>query len=294
MKKFLAAVMVVVLLPATVFAAYTPGSYTAKMDTNIRSLPSMSGLLIGHFNRGDAVNVLRVVGSWCRVASKYSNSYVYCRLLASAAVSGSVSVSVVPVMDPFAFTNATATTSNGVVTDSLKGLQYWLLTNSEGADYINNSYFKVRDGALTWDGESNISDFYFQWPLLTGTKCNMTFTGSYHSSEVFHGDCFDASGNVATSKVAVDVPPQSYALPVLLFKSFVSNLLVDNASMATLNNYFSKSQHITALYRLYRDAQGVQRWEGKFIDDINGSFMVVTADASKTNGPFTVQKGLFQ
>lgn len=286
MKKFFVAAAVMVLLPASVFAAYVPGSYTVNINTNIRSMPSMSGALIGHFNKGETVNVLKVVGSWCRVAYKYANAYVYCSLLAptngAAAGSGTVTGGV------------TAPVTNGLATQNLKSLQSWLLTNNEGVDYINNSYFQVRDAALSWDGEAKLADFYFQWPLLTGPKCSMTFGGSSHANEVYRGDCFDASGNVKVSKVAVDVPPQSYDLPMLLFKNYVGHLLADGASMATLDTYFAKSRHITGLFRLYKDAQGVQRWEGKFIDDNNGNFMVVTADASKTGGSFLVQKGLFQ
>lgn len=293
MKKFFVAVAVAVLLPASVFAAYVPGSYAVNVNTNIRSMPSMSGALIGHFNRGNSVTVLSVVGSWCRVAYKYRNSYVYCNLLAptngaamgSGTVTGAASVSTVV---------SSAPATNGLATQNLKSLQNWLLTNNEGVDYINNSYFQVRDAALSWDGEAKIADFYFQWPLLTGPKCSMTFSGSSHLNGVYKGDCFDASGNVKVSKVAVDVPPQSYDLPMLLFKNYVGNLLADRVSMSTLDTYFSKSQHITGLFRLYKDAQGVQRWEGKFIDDNNGNFMVVTADASKTGGSFLVQKGLFQ
>ncbi len=288
MKKFFAAVTMSVLLPVTVFAAYTPGSYTATVNSNIRSMPSMSGLRIGHYNQGDSVTVLGTVGSWCRVAYKYYNSYVYCSLLAPAVASSS-SVSTASVST----TPAAPVVTNGLVTKNLQATKDWLLTNNEGVNYINNSYFQSRDASLQWDGEAKISDFYFQWPLLADSKCSIVFSGPYHANEVFKAQCFDSNGNLITSKDSVDSPLSGYDLPLLPFKQFVSNLLADKSLMADFDTYFAKSDKILALFRLYKNVKGTQVWEGKFIDEKSGYFMIVNTDASKTNGSFNVTKGVF-
>jgi len=296
MKKFLTALVLGVLFPVSVLAAYAPGIYTAKLNLNIRSLPSMSGLLIGHFNQGDTVNVLQVLGSWCRVASKYTNSYVYCSILAPATGASMIApatVSTSSTVVPVATSSSVVT--NGLVTQNLKGLQNWLLTNNEGVNYINNSYFTSRDASLQWDAESRISDFYFQWPLLTTeSKCSMVFSGSYHTAEIFKSQCFDAAGKISTSQVEVTTPEAGYNLPVLPFKGFVANMLTDKTLMASLDNYFAKSQNVTGLFRLYKDVHGVEIWEAKFIDETSGYFMIVSTDSSKTDSSLQVQTGMFQ
>lgn len=287
MKKFFAAVAVAVFIPVTVFAAYTPGTYTARINSNIRSMPSMNGLLIGHYLTGNTVNVLQVVGSWCRVAYKYYNSYVYCSLLVPT---GSVS-------SPTAAqtgSTVTAVVTNGLVTQNLKATQNWLLTNNEGVDYINNSYFKAKETSLTWDGGSKLSDFYFQWPLPADSKCTLTFSGPSHLQEIFNAGCFDNAGAQKTWTKTVDNPLEGYNLPVLPYKMFVANLLADKTLMASFDNYFAKSTSIKGLFRLYKGANGVLLWEGKFIDEDSGYFMIVNTDASKTSSTFNVQQGMFQ
>lgn len=288
MKKLFVTLALCALFPAGVFASYVPGVYTAKQNLNIRSLPSMSGLLIDHFNQGASVNVLKVIGSWCSVATKYVNSYVYCSYLAPAGATGvgTLTVTNVPLN--------TVITSGGLVSKNLQETQNWLLNGlDKGADYINNSYFTARDDAATWDGEPRIADFYFQWPLTADSKCLMTFTGAYHAHEVFKAACFDNAGLITTSKAEVTNPQQAYDLPHLPFKTFVSDLLADKTLMTDFDAYFAKTLKIKGLFRLYMTATGIQVWEGKFIDEASGRFMVVTADASKTTSTFQVQKGVF-
>ncbi len=288
MKKFFTAAVAVVMLPATVFAAFTPGTYMANINSNIRSMPSMSGTLIGHYNKGDMVNVLQVMGSWCRVAYKYTYSYVYCSLLTPGNSPGSV----------ISINTASASlgnpVTNGLVTQSLNDTHNWLVTNNEGVTYINSSYFQAQQKAVTWDGEAKISDFYFQWPLLSDAKCSMTFSGPYHAQEDFKASCFDNNGVLKTWNESVTTPQQSYNLPILLFKNFVDNLLADKSLMGELDTYFANSKNVTALYRLYKNTQGLEIWEAKFIDESSGYFMAVSADATKTNGVFQVQQGMFQ
>ncbi len=285
MKKFFAALALGAMLPASVFAA-APGDYAAKLNLNIRSLPSMSGLLIGHFNKGDLVRVLEVKGSWCRVDYKYRNAYVYCNLLAST---GGQST---------AFTTGTSSApvaaTNGAVTHMIDDAHQWLVNNGEGIDYINGSFFQARETAFTWDGEARIADFYFQWPLLSGSKCSMVFSGPYHAREVFGAKCFDDAGMVTTSKVAVENPQQGYNLPLLPFKNYLEKVVADKAVMASFDNYFALSKSLKGLFRLYKNADGMDVWEGKFIDEQSGYFMIVSADASKVDGgTLVVEKGRF-
>ncbi len=293
MKKFFAAIAVAIFIPATVLAAYTPGTYTAKINSNIRSMPSMSGLLIGHYNTGDSVKVLGVVGSWCRVAYKYYNSYVYCTLLTST---GYVPPVAAPAPLPItgAMINPPVVVTNGLVTQNLKATQNWLLTDNEGVDYINNSYFAAKDASLTWDSGAKISDFYFQWPLLTDSKCTLVFSGPSHVTEIFNAGCYDNAGAQKTWEKTVDNPLVGYNLPILPYKMFVANLLADKTLMANFDNYFAKSTMIKGLFRLYKGAGGVLLWEGKFIDSDSGYFMIVTTNANQTSGSFQVEKGMFQ
>jgi|GEM_PF-4758405 len=292
MKKILAALAMGAMLPATVLAAYTPGTYTAKLNLNIRSTPSMSGALIDHYLQGDTVNVLEVLGSWCRVSSKYAHAYVYCSILAPGSVTATPTpTATTPASNP---APTTPVVTNGLVTQSLKAAQNWLLTNNEGVDYINNSFFKARDAALVWDGAARLADFYFQWPLMTGTKCSMIFSGTSHAVEAFNSTCFDAAGNITTSKTPVTTPEEAYDLPVLPFKTFIADLMADKALMAKFDTYFSKATHVDGLFRLYKDVHGTQLWEGKFIDNKSGYFMTVSTDASKLTTSFIVKSGMFQ
>ena len=296
MKKLFAGIVAGALIPATVFGAYVPGLYTAKMNVNVRSMPSMSGALINHYKQNQAVQVIKVLGSWCQVGGFQKNAYVYCNLLAPAGenvqqVHPDVITIVQPSQAPVA-ANATVVT-NGLMTKQLQDVQTWLVTNSEGLNYINDSYFQGRDSALQWDGEARIADFYFQWPLASDSKCSMVFTGAFHDDEMFKSTCFDAAGMIKTSQAMVTTPQPGYNLPVLPYKTFVSRMLADKSLMSQLDTYFAKAQNVKGLYRLYLNADNVQVWEGKFIDMNSGYFMTVSVDASKADGAFLVQKGRF-
>lgn len=289
MKKFFAVLFAGVFLPVAAYA-FAPGTYTATLDTNIRSMPSMSGTRIGYYNQGDTVTVLGVVGSWCRVPYKtYYNAYVYCALLkpavvdaASSTTTASTAVSTTPVV------------TNGLVTKSLNAARGWLVQNNEGINYINNSYFEAREEATaSWDGEARIADFYFQWPLLTDSKCSLTFSGPFHANSMFKAACFDNVGMLKTWKEDVDKPLESYSLPLVPFKSFIDNLLADKNLMADFDTYFANSLEIKGLFRLYKNINGTDLWEAKFIDENSGLFMIVSADAQKVGAAFIVQKGRF-
>lgn len=288
MKKFFAVLFTGVFLPVAALAM-SPGTYTATVDINIRSMPSMSGTRIGHYNQGDTVTVLQVVGSWCKVPYKSYNAYVYCSLLKPATVDAAAtsttstsSASTVPVV------------TNGLVTQSLNAARGWLVVNNEGINYINNSYFEARNEATTsWDGEARIADFYFQWPLLADSKCSLTFSGPFHAHAVFKADCFDKVGMLKTWKEDVDKPLESYNLPLVPFRDFIDNVLADKGLMVDFDTYFANSLEIKGLFRLYKNVNGADLWEAKFIDENSGLFMIVSADAQKVGAAFSVQKGRF-
>lgn len=186
MKKFFVSFGLAFLLPTAVFAAYVPGMYTARLNLNIRALPSVQGSLLSHYEKGDTVQVTKVLGSWCAVTSQYPKSYVYCPFLVpvnSTSVGGQLN-------------NA----GSGIISRQLQSLQNWLLNNNVGVNYINNSFFQARNLAQNWDSTSQISYFSFGWPLQAGPKCSMDFKGQKQPAVVFVANCFDASGKLATSQ----------------------------------------------------------------------------------------------
>jgi len=290
MKKYFAALAIGVFFPVSVLA-FAPGTYTAKLNLNIRSLPSMSGSLIGHYNQGDTVTVLSVIGSWCKVPYKNYNAYVYCNILAPT---GTVQATTTTTTTTTTTPPPASVITNGLVTQNLKSTHNWLITDNVGINYINDSYFEANQLAYKWDGEPKIADFYFQWPLLSDSKCSLIFSGPFHANSVFKAECFDNVGMIKTWTESTDKPLATYNLPKLPFKNFVEKLLADTSVMADFDTYFAKADHIKGLFRLYKGVGGVDFWEGKFIDEDSGYFMIVSVDAGRTDGNFIIEKGRFQ
>lgn len=74
---------IVLLCLFTFYAPVSAAYYKATVDVNVRNNPNISALRIGHFKKGQTVNVKRVLGKkWCHIQyRKYNNAYVYCPLL---------------------------------------------------------------------------------------------------------------------------------------------------------------------------------------------------------------------
>ena len=277
MKKLLAGLLLIlsIFLAAPVFAMQpslmVPGSYYAAKNLNIRSEPQVGANLIGHFNAGDQVTVLKVMGNWCQVKYKtYRSAYSYC---------------------PFLTTEMSATGINamGPATKTLTNIQTWLLKDNFGVNYINNSAMLAREKSLAWDQSAQLAEFVFEWPLHQNYKCWMAFSSPNKQREIFKSSCFEAAQLVMTWKENVEQAPGRFGSPKLLLKNFIANMLNDGKLVDTLDNAFSGSSLIVTI-RLAQDGGGVQTWYATFTDFVRGSGMRVEVSADRTDGIMTVSK----
>lgn len=292
MKKFISGLVLMSVLgfPGLSFASTASldylGQQYARVNLNIRMAPVVGDNLLGHVDKGGSVNVVGVVGNWCKIQYKFSNAYVYCPDLQangnSVVMAADVSVKMHSV------------DANSPAVKAFSDTNSWLYNDDNlGINLINGSYFSAEEKATGyWDKAAKLADFYFTWPFSGDKKCSLIFSSPAKAHEVYYSTCFVGSVEGVGAPKDMDKPLVGYELPKLPFKQFIADILADKTLMVRLDDYFKNSQNLEVLYRLY-SLKGTLEWESKLIDGKTGMFMIISSDATKETSNLKIETGRF-